>query len=215
MVKIIDKMPQDLTGLRFFRLTVLRKAEKRPKNSYWICRCDCGNSRIVGRPGLINNKTKSCGCLNREITKMRCTTHDMTHSNTYRNWTSMKTRCYNENANRFKHYGGRGIVVCDRWKDSFKNFLEDVGQCPRGYSLERIDNDIGYCKSNCMWIPRADQGKNKKTCVPQELAQIFKRLYYVLKVPASKIAGLFGFHVTTIYNHLNLTKNNFIGKAHD
>ena len=88
--------------------------------------------------------------------------HGMCHTRVYRKWASMKTRCLNKNRRHYKNYGGRGITICDEWMD-FQNFYRDMGECPSGLTLERIDNDKGYCKSNCKWATSEEQVNNKRT----------------------------------------------------
>jgi hypothetical protein len=83
-------------------------------------------------------------------------------SPTYNTWRGMKLRCYNKNREDYKHYGGRGIEVCERWRSSFVAFLEDMGPRPPGMTLDRIDVNKGYCKDNCRWATKAEQERNKR-----------------------------------------------------
>lgn len=91
-------------------------------------------------------------------------THGLSHSKTYQIWKNMMSRCYSSGSKRFVDYGGRGIVVCDRWK-TFANFISDMGECPSGYSIERINNNACYSPENCKWIPFSRQGRNKRNTV--------------------------------------------------
>ncbi len=89
----------------------------------------------------------------------------MSYSKEYRIWSYMKSRCYNKNNIFYQNYGGRGITVCDRWKNSFENFYSDMGKCPNGHSIDRIDNDNGYFPENCKWSTRSEQDRNKTNSV--------------------------------------------------
>jgi hypothetical protein len=93
------------------------------------------------------------------------TVHGQTLTKEYRIWTHMKTRCYNQNQKYYNRYGGRGIAVCDRWLNSFENFLADMGECPEGCSIDRIDNDKNYCPENCRWATSTQQNNNKSNTV--------------------------------------------------
>ena len=88
-------------------------------------------------------------------------THKGHHSKTYRAWGNMKDRCLNANSQSYKDYGGRGITVCQRWLEGFENFLEDMGIAPTGLQLDRINNNLGYCKENCKWSSRKEQQRNR------------------------------------------------------
>jgi hypothetical protein len=157
----------DITGQRFGRLVVL--ALHAPKNPnglrYWVCTCDCGGQAITNTSRLISGETKSCGCLNRENTKIRSTKHGQNRRSgatpVYRSWNQMLQRCYNPKTPRFEHYGGRGIRVCERWH-LFVNFFEDMGPRPVSHSIERIDVNGNYEPANCKWIPKAEQSKNQR-----------------------------------------------------
>lgn len=156
---------RDITGQRFGRLVVVAvhtRARRVPQtDTTWLCQCDCGRQRIVPRGSLVGGYTQSCGCLWRErITKHGQTTH-YRFTGTYTSWKSMKRRCSDPNYHQFKDYGGRGITVCERWL-TFENFFADMGQRPKGHSIERVDNNAGYSPENCVWIVSRDQHKNKR-----------------------------------------------------
>jgi len=161
--------PIDLTGKRFGRLTVVERAENnRHKKPQWRVRCDCGNEKIVLGLSLANGDTQSCGCLNSELSSERNSTHGDSRvgkrTRLYRIWTDMKRRTdYPKNTN-YKHYGGRGITVCDEWKKDFAAFRDWAKS--HGYddslSIDRIDNNGSYEASNCRWVPWKKQCDNKR-----------------------------------------------------
>ena len=152
-----DRKVKDMTGLKFYRLLVVSHAGKKNATSrshYWNVVCDCGNSLTVNGSNLRSGDTKSCGCLQREIARAagdRTRTHSMSKTSIYSIWDSMIQRCHNQNRKDFPHYGGRGIEVCARWRESFDDFLSDMGHRPEGMSIDRIDWDKGYEPSNCRW----------------------------------------------------------------
>ena len=148
----------DLVGKRFGRLVVAeRLIGARPGVATWRCHCDCGGTKDVISAHLSNGTVSSCGCLVR--------THGHSsggvRTKTYMVWDSMLRRCNNQNHRAYPDYGGRGITVCDRWRD-FNSFLEDMGEKPEGFSLDRIDNSLGYSKENCRWATSREQNRNTR-----------------------------------------------------
>ena len=143
----------DLSGMRFGWLSVLflHPYRNKHKQTQWVCVCDCGNYITLANYRLTSDKVKCCGCTKKP--------HRMSFTPTHRSWHGMRNRCLNPNVPEYKNYGGRGIKVCERWK-YFKNFLEDMGPRPDGYSLERIDVNGNYEPSNCKWIPLRKQNHN-------------------------------------------------------
>ena len=155
----------DLSGQKYGRLTVLSFAgrDKTTSKLLWKCRCDCGNEAIVKGNCLRTGNTESCGCYGREQASKANYKHGHSQrTRTYNSWVSMKDRCYYTKHKDYALYGGRGITVCPRWRRSFLNFLEDMGERPPNKTLDRIDNDKGYCKSNCRWSTPQVQVMNRR-----------------------------------------------------
>lgn len=160
----------DLTGLTSGRLVVVGFSHiDHLGASRWKCLCSCGNTCVVRSNSLRSGKTKSCGCFNRESAAVRMKKQRTIHGHgrhpsrtaTYRTWCALRTRCNNPRSQDYKDYGGRGIRVCPRW-DSFENFLSDMGERPKGLTIERMDNDGDYEPSNCKWATNSEQQRNKR-----------------------------------------------------
>ena len=159
----------DLTNKLFGRLTVIvRMDNDKQGRSRWLCKCDCGNEKIIRGSHLQSGSIKSCGCLKIEKTIERSTKHGHKTRKrvtvTYKSWQDMIQRCTNPNYHHYKDYGGRGITVCKRWsgENGFIHFLEDMGEAPRGFQIERIKNNLGYSKENCEWETPKQQARNKR-----------------------------------------------------
>lgn len=156
-----------VVGDRFGRLLVLAVINKDRCGQKFLCRCDCGKDRSVYSHNIRSGKTKSCGCLHRETTRLRSTVHGAKRNGIktpeYGTWQAMLSRCINQNDGSFPDYGGRGIQVCKRWIESFQNFLDDVGLRPTGKTLDRINNDGNYEPNNCHWATKKQQARNTRT----------------------------------------------------
>lgn len=151
----------DLTGKTVGRLTVIKFAGfNNTPHSFWLCKCDCGNEKIIRGYSLKSGNTKSCGCLNIENSKKSNTKHNKYGSREYITWKGMIQRCNNPKATRYKNWGGKGITICKRW-EKFENFYEDMGKRPEGMTLDRIDNDGNYELKNCKWATSTEQNNNK------------------------------------------------------
>ena len=151
----------DLTGQKFGRLTVIYWIGRENGRTLWKCKCACGKDAIVSTGSLRSANTQSCGCLHRDLCIARSTKHGMRHTATYRAWWAMKQRCGHKSQKCYPNYGGRGICVCERWKE-FPAFLEDMGERPDGHSLDRIDNSGNYEPGNCKWSTMLQQASNTR-----------------------------------------------------
>ena len=158
----------DIAGQRFGRLVVISKApssQGRSPVTQWNCICDCGEAKVVGTMNLVRGRTKSCGCMQKEIVSANSTTHGLRNSGAYNSWHAMWGRCKRMSNASFPNYGGRGITICDRWK-SFANFYADMGDRPNGMTLDRFPNaDGNYEPGNCRWATKEEQDTNKRTNV--------------------------------------------------
>ena len=158
----------DITGQRFGRLTALQPAGKYFHMIAWLCQCECGRQVTVAGNTLRMGAQQSCGCWNRELMARlgraskrhgHCVAAKTTPE--YRSWGAMRDRCRRPGHKAYKHYGGRGIQVCERWS-LFENFLADMGPRPPGHTLDRVNNDGDYEPSNCRWATLSEQNKNQR-----------------------------------------------------
>lgn len=164
-------MNRDLSNKRFGRLVAIRVTKTVRRNKYWLCFCDCGEQKEIREGHLLSGNTKSCGCLNRELSKERIirasTVHGESHTRLYRIWRDMKTRCSCSSTSSFKNYGERGIRVNSVWESSYAVFRDWA--LKNGYAenltIDRVNPNGNYEPSNCRWITIQEQQKNRRNNV--------------------------------------------------
>lgn len=155
---------QDLAGTKFGKLTAVSRDKSR-RGTFWTCLCDCGNTTTVAAGNLKSGAQISCGCVHRQLAGARQFRHGMVGSREYQAWTHAKKRCTNPRDGAYRNYGGRGITMCRKWTESFQAFYEDMGPCPEGLTLDRIDNEGHYEPGNCRWTNRVVQNNNTRNTV--------------------------------------------------
>lgn len=183
-------------GEKYNSLTVLRYSHSEGNFKYYTCQCDCGNIKNIQIYNLIKGKSKTCGCISIK--------HGLYSSPEFAAWREIKYRCNTKTSRAYKHYGGRGIRVCERWMESFENFISDMGYRPSdNHSLDRIDNNghysCGKCsecinngwQSNCRWATKRQQMNNTRKTIICE--------YNGIKKPVSEWAELLGVKRNTIH----------------
>ena len=186
--------PHQLAGKIFGRLTVLDKYEARNKIRFWLCRCECGNEKFIATASLTKGKTTACGC--RQFAGNH-QTHGMTGTRIHGIWKGIKGRCNNPSASYYENYGGRGIKVCERWMESFENFLADMGPTYQNdLTIERRDNNGDYEPDNCCWADRMEQGRNSRKVVLIDTPKGRMHL--------SEAARSFGLSITGLHRRIKL-----------
>ncbi len=184
---------QDKTGKLFGNLTALNYLG----NRFWLCRCSCGKEVKVDGRDLNSGKTKSCGCVFKSLEfkaksrknmlelRMRdpllTTTHGLHDSSEYTTWDMMKQRCTNPKNKMYEHYGARGISICKEWLNDFGQFYKDMGPKPKGFTIDRIDNNQGYNADNCRWVSQQDNNRNKRKSWRVVIDGKEKHLYDILE----------------------------------
>lgn len=176
---------RDITGMKFGKLTAIKRVGTADNyRSIWLCQCECGKTKEVIISYLFSGKTSSCGCeQNKKGMENHRAKHLLSGTRLYNIWNGMKMRCYNTNNTYYTDYGGRGITVCDEWKNDFKTFYDwamengynenaKIGEC----TIDRINNDLGYSPSNCRWVSMGVQAINKRKTIMVTIDGVTKPL---------------------------------------
>ncbi len=184
----------NLTGKKFNRLLVIQRVEGVNNERMWECLCDCGTVCVKQGSKIRSGYVKSCGCLHRENFNHK--THGKSHTKTYTIWSGIKQRCTDDGipAYIWSRYGGRGITICDRWLESYENFLADMGEAPPGMEIDRIDNDRGYSPENCQWTTKKENCRNRSNARIITHNGVTRQLH--------DWADLLGIKYTTLHNRI-------------
>lgn len=176
----------NVIGQRYGRLIVEADAgTRKPGETLVVVLCDCGTRKTTALRNIRTGKVTSCGCRK----------HKMSGTSTYGTWSCILSRCTNEKNSAYKDYGGRGITVCERWRTSFENFLEDMGVCPDGMSIDREDNNLGYGPGNCRWASKKEQARNRRNNLILE--------YQGITASLAEHCERLGLTYSTVFSRLN------------
>lgn len=156
----MSKPLNNLKGFQFGSLTVLELGRSKGNGAVWLCQCKCGNQKEIRASDMVEGKVNSCGCEHRQRIAKANVTHGMTKTRTYRIWGAMRNRCNKIH----QDYSCRGITYDEKW-DDFNNFIADMGEAPDNMSLDRIEPNGNYNKSNCRWATQDTQANNKRSSV--------------------------------------------------
>lgn len=202
----MKKLKNDLTGKTFSRLYVIGVADTGTRKTYYYCKCICGKMKTVRSDSLIDGTVRSCGCMKLEQDRINLEaahTHKQSGTRLYEIWQGMKTRCYRSTDARYHRYGGRGITMCDEWKNDFIAFYNWANA--NGYSdllsIDRVDNDGNYEPSNCKWSTMEEQCNNRETNIRITIGNATKTL--------TQWCDIFQLEYATI--HGRYTRNGFSG----
>jgi hypothetical protein len=196
-----------LIGKRFGRLEVIGlDSVDKGNNRRWLCKCDCGKEKVVLGVHLKDGTTQSCTCLRKELKSFWNVTHGQSQKRTYGIWDGMRRRCQDPKNPQYKYYGAKGIKVCDKWQ-KFAGFFDDMGERPKGLTIERIDSKGNYEKSNCKWATMTENLRNR-SCVKLDINKVgeIKKLYNSGKFTQKEIGKLYGVNQDHICRILNNKK---------
>ena len=190
-------MNKDFTGKKYGRLTVVSRTDRKSGHNWiYLCKCDCGNFKEVSTSNLTGGSVKSCGCLSYENRKKSRPKHGMARDRLYHLYYGIRYRCYNTNSAEYNRYGGRGIKMCEEWKNSFESFKS--WSLDNGYNkdltIDRIDNNGNYEPSNCRWVDRFVQQNNTRRNKFYE--------YNGELLTLSQLAQKYNFNVQTLFHRL-------------
>lgn len=184
------------SGMKFWRLTILKLSETRDvrNRQLFLCRCDCGKILIIRRGSIASGETRSCGCYGIERRRESVKTHGLAAHPIYFVWKGMRARCKTSDPHHARVYLNRGITVCSEW-DDFKTFYDDmIHTWKPGLWIERINNDLGYSKSNCRWATQIEQVRNKTN---NRLLEFDGK-----RKPVSEWASVYGMKTMTLFSRL-------------
>lgn len=158
------RIGDEMIGFKVGKLEVIELSHQDKNGSFkWLCKCECGNTKVISQGSLRQGQSLSCGCIQKAFTINRQLKHGMSHRPIYQTWLDMKKRCTNPKSNEYHNYGGRGIKISEKWINSFQNFFDDVGDIPfPNAQIDRIDNDGNYELGNIRWSTVEENQRNKR-----------------------------------------------------
>jgi hypothetical protein len=187
----------EMLNKTFGRLFVIKENGRLGQHLSYFCQCSCGNQVTVRGNSLRSGNTTSCGCVHKAMIGKLNFKHGLKRGREYSSWQMMIDRCTNKNSKSWNSYGGRGITVCDRWKD-FSKFYQDMGERPENHTLERIDNNLGYSLANCKWATVKEQNRNTRRTRLLEINGVTKCV--------TDWCDYFGINKRTVSNRINRGK---------